>query len=307
MDRTAPTVLIGGSGYLGSALAGSLLGDGAEVLVLTRGGSRTLASGAAAQHWDPAAGPDALSRHLAGATAVVNLAGESIGHGSWTPQRRELLTESRTRTTRLVVEALATLAPEQRPAALVNASGVDYYGDRGDEAVTERDAPGSSFLATLCVRWEAEASRAEAFGVRVVRIRTGLVLAHDAEVLRRLALPFQLFLGGRLGSGRQWVSWVHLADIVGLYRLALENGAVSGPMNGVAPDPRREVEVAVAVGRALHRPSWLPAPALGLRLALGGQADLVLHGRRAVPEVALAHGYRFRYRTLEEAVAETLG
>ena len=203
--------------------------------------------------------------------------------------------------------ALGALPAERRPRVLVGASGIDYYGDRGDEEVTEESPPGDSFLARLCVQWEAAHREAEPLGLRVVLMRTGVVLGRDAEVVKRLARPFRLFVGGPLGSGRQWLAWVHLDDIVGLYRLAVENEAAQGPLNAVAPDTRRMKDVAQEVGRVLGRPSWAPAPAFALKTALGEQADLVLHGRKAVPQRALALGYQYKYPDLPGALAQALG
>ncbi|HEU5316032.1 MAG TPA: TIGR01777 family oxidoreductase, partial [Chloroflexota bacterium] len=193
-----------------------------------------------------------------------------------------------------------------RPRSLVSASGIDYYGDRGDEIVTEDSAPGDTFLAGLCVDWEAAAREAEALGVRVVLMRTSVVFGNGADALQRLALPFRLFAGGPLGSGRQWFPWIHFDDTVCLYRLAVEDDGLSGPLNLVAPDIRREGDVAKAVGAVLGRPLWAPAPALALRLVLGELSDLILHGRRAEPRKALAHGYEFRYPRLEDALRQAL-
>jgi uncharacterized protein (TIGR01777 family) len=300
--------ILGGSGYLGRALTAALAEDGVPVWVLTRGGALSgLPAGAKAVTWPPSRSPEALGKAIAGASAVVNLAGENIGARPWTHPRRQELVESRVATTRLLVSALAGLEHDDRPRVLANASGIDYYGNRGDDALTERAQPGSTFLALLCGAWEAAAADAEEVGVRVVRLRTGLVLSRDSPALHRIVRPFEFFAGGRLGSGRQWVSWVHLADVVGLYRLAIDDETVRGPLNAVAPEPRRQEDMADLIGRLLHRPALVPVPAPVLRLVLGMQADLVLHGRRAAPEVAIEHGYEFHYPTLEDALGEALG
>ncbi len=307
MPADGAVAILGGGGYVGRALTAALAADGVPVWVLTRSpGLSGLPPGAKAVTWSPARGPAALGEAIAGAAAVVNLAGENIGALAWTSSRRQELVQSRVRTTRLVVAALAGLERDRRPAVLASASGIDYYGDCGDNAVSERDDHGSTFLALLCADWEAAAGEAEDLDVRVVRLRTGLVLSHDSAVLARLVLPFRYYVGGRLGSGRQWVSWIHLADLVGLYRLAIQDAALSGPLNAVAPDPRRQQDLAQVVGALLHRPAVVPVPAAALRLVLGMQADLVLHGRRAAPQVAIQHGYTFRYPTLEEALGEAL-
>jgi len=237
---------------------------------------------------------------------VINLAGASIGAGRWTASRKRVLEQSRLEATGALVSAIGVLDGPDRPRVLANASGIDYYGDRGDEIITEESGPGDSYLAHLCVAWEAAARKAEPLGVRVVFARTSLVIGRDADALQRLALPFKLFAGGPLGSGQQWFPWVHLDDAIGLYRLAIENDALTGPLNLVAPDIRRETDVARAVGQVLGRPSWAPAPAFALRLVLGEMADLVLHGRHAEPRKALAAGYQFEYPRLEDALRQAL-
>ncbi len=300
-------VVAGGTGYIGSALLQALHQAGHETVVLTRRPPQAvsgLPTSAHAVRWDAATPDGRLAAALEGAGAVVNLAGASIGAWPWTQARRNEILKSRVRATRALVGSLGALG-EPRPA-LVNASGIDYYGDRGEETVDEESGPGTSFLARVCTRWEETARGAERSGCRVVLVRTGLVLSRDSPTLRLLALPFRFFAGGPAGSGRQWVSWVHLDDVVGLYLLAVEDATLSGPMNAVAPDPRRNAELAAELGRTLGRPSWLPVPAPALRLVLGEQADLLLHGRRAEPRVALAHGYAFRRPSLPDALRASL-
>jgi uncharacterized protein (TIGR01777 family) len=190
----------------------------------------------------------------------------------------------------------------------VSASGIDYYGDRPDGAPLAEDAaPGDTFLARLCVQWEVAAGKAEPQGTRVVQVRTAFVVAPEALAFKLLVLPFRLFAGGPLGSGRQLFSWIHLQDLIGLYRLAVERDDLRGPLNAAAPDVRPQREVAREIGRALGRPSWLPTPAFALRIALGEQADLVLHGRHVVSARAQAAGFQFRYPDLPSALAQALG
>jgi uncharacterized protein (TIGR01777 family) len=254
--------------------------------------------------WDARTAKGDWAKELSGAQGVINLAGASIGSRRWTRRRMEELISSRLSATGALVQALARTPADRRPPVLVNASGIDYYGDRGDEVIAEDGAPGDSFLARLSQQWEAAAQKAEPLGVRIVRIRTAMVFAHDALAFRLLALPFRFFGGGPLGNGRQWFTWIHLDDIAGLYRLALEDSRASGPINAVAPDVRREREVAKEIGRVLHRPAFLPAPALLLRLALGAQAQLLLDGRHATPAQAQALGYRFKFGGLREALED---
>jgi uncharacterized protein len=302
-------VLAGATGYIGRPLTSLLHESGHQVLVLTRDASQGggLAPGVETAQWDGRTASGSWTAALEGADAIVNLSGANIGAQRWTEERKGELLRSRQQPAAALTEALGALPAERRPRVLVGASGIDYYGDRGDEEVTEESAPGDSFLARLCVQWEAAHRDAEPLGLRVVLLRTGVVLGRDAEVVKRLALPFRLFAGGPLGSGKQWLAWIHLDDIVGLYRLAVENEAAQGPLNAVAPDARRMKDVAQEVGRVLGRPSWAPAPAFALKTVLGEQADLVLHGRKAVPQRALALGYQYKYPDLPGALAQALG
>jgi uncharacterized protein len=301
-------VLIGGgSGFIGRHLAESLVKDGHEVVLLGRGGeTKTPPMGVRVVRWDARTAEGDWVKELSGAQGVINLAGASIGGRRWTRQRMEELIASRLSATAALVRALDRTPADRRPSVLVNASGIDYYGDRGDEIVTEDGAPGDSFLARLSQQWETAAAKAEPLGVRVVRIRTAMVFGREALAFRLLTLPFRLFAGGPLGNGRQWFTWIHIDDIVGLYRLALENPPASGPINAVAPDVRREGEVAKEIGRVLHRPALVPAPAFILRLALGAQSQLLLHGRHATPARAQALGYRFQFGGLHEALEDVI-
>jgi uncharacterized protein (TIGR01777 family) len=205
------------------------------------------------------------------------------------------------------VQALDHTSSERRPSVLVSASGIDYYGDRGDETITEESQPGGSFLARLSEQWEAAAQRAEALGLRVVRMRTSMVFGRGAPAFNLLTLPVRLFVGGPFGSGRQWFTWIHIDDIVGLYRFGLEKEQLRGPVNAVAPDIRRQIEVAREIGRVLNRPTWFPTPAPLLRLALGAESELLLDGRKAVADKAKAAGYDFRFGGLSQALEEALG
>jgi uncharacterized protein len=303
-------VLAGGSGYIGRALATALAGSGHDVVVLTRRSS-TRPGGPAGVRivtWDPGDVGSGWGDELHGAGAVINLAGASVGGGPWTRGRQRLILDSRLCATGALVEAMAALPPAGRPHAFISASGVDYYGERGDESLDE-DSPGgdSALLAQVCERWEAAARRAEPLGVRVVLMRTGLVVSSDAAALRLMALPFRFFAGGPVGSGRQWVSWIHLEDAVQLYVLAATVATIAGPLNVVGPRPERNAELAAEIGRALGRPSWLRAPAPLLRLLLRRQAELLLVGHRVEPKVALANGFRYRYGTLADALRDALG
>lgn len=299
-------VLAGATGFIGRPLVRSLLGDGHDVTVLTRRPeSAGLPAGARAVHWDGVT-TDAWSDQLAGAVAVVNLAGASIGRYRWTRGRKRELLRSRVETTRALVDATARLGPAERPRVLANASGIDYAGDSGDAVVTERAPPGGTFLARICVEWEAAALRAEALGVRVVALRTPLVVGRGALALRLLALPFRLFAGGPLGDGRQWFPWVHLDDAVAACRRALEDDGLRGVVNLVAPGLIRQRDAARELAAVLGRPCWLPAPTVALRVVFGEQADLLLHGQRAVPAKLTEAGFCFAYPNLRGALEDAL-
>jgi uncharacterized protein (TIGR01777 family) len=297
-------LIAGGRGFLGQALADRLAADGHRTLTLTRG--RTTA-GQLWQHargeltWDPDGTAGSWAAAVEGADAVVNLAGESIAGGRWSAARKQAILLSRVLATRSLELAIAQAT--RRPAVFVSASAQGYYGDRGDEELTEEAAPGSDFLAGVCWEWETEARKAEA-RTRVVLLRTGIVLAAGGGALPRMLLPFKLFAGGPLGSGRQFMSWIHLDDWVGIACQAIGDERVKGARNLGSPRPVRNRDFSAALGRAMNRPSLLPAPAAALRLALGEMArPLLLASTRMIPAGALSDGYRFKY----EQAADALG
>jgi uncharacterized protein (TIGR01777 family) len=240
--------------------------------------------------------------------AVINLAGEGILARRWDADFKALLRDSRVRTTENVVQAIARQpnAPIGSRKVLVNASAIGYYGPLGDEPVTEDHPPGSDILGRICVDWEDATRGAEAAGVRVARVRIGVVLDPEGGALKQLVTPFKMFAGGPAGSGTQWMSWIHYADLVGILLLALDNGNVSGPINGTAPNPVTNKQFAQSLGRALHRPSFVPTPGFALRLMLGEGAHLILTGQRVLPAQALKLGYQFQFPTLDEALADLL-
>src|SRR5438128_5755154 len=300
-------LITGGSGYIGRRPAASLAADKHDVVSLSRRPeSARPQSGVRFVKWDARTAEGDWVNELAGAQGIVNLAGASIGKGRWTRRRMADILSSRLSATSAIVEAINRAPADRRPSVLVNASGIDYYGNRGDELVTEESESGDSFLARVSQQWEAAARQAQPLGVRVVLLRTALVFGRGALAFRLLTLPSRAFAGGPLGDGRQWFTWIHIDDLVGLYRLALEGFPVSGPMNAVAPDIRRQGEVAKEIGRQLHRQAIVPAPAPMLRLVLGQQSQLLLDGRRALPARAEAAGYAFRFGGLSEALKDTL-
>jgi hypothetical protein len=289
----------GSSGLIGSALVPALAAEGHEV---TRIGRSAAASGEA--RWDPERG------HVDGAAVdgvdtVVHLAGESIAGGRWTATRKERIRESRRRGTRVLAEAVARA--ERPPAAFVCASAMGFYGDRGDEPLTEESPPGRGFLADVTREWEEAGAPARERGVRVVHLRLGMVLSPAGGALAQMLLPFRLGAGGVLGSGRQWWSWVTLDDVLGAIRHALLTPGLSGPVNVAAPNPATNAAFTKALGRALSRPTLAPAPAFALRLVLGEMADaLLLSSARLVPERLLRTGYTFRHPELEGALRHLL-
>lgn len=286
-------VITGGTGLIGSALARDLGEAGHEVIVLTRDPAKaSLPPNTRAVQWDgkTAAGWASL---LDGDSGVVNLAGEGIGTGRWTAAKKRRIRESRVDAGKAVLAAIRQAA--EKPRVLLQGSAVGYYGRSGDEVVTESHAPGSDFLAEVCVDWEASTAEVEALGVRRAVLRTGVVLSDEGGALPRIALPFRLLAGGPLGDGRQWFPWIHIADEVGAIRFLLEREGARGPFNLTAPRPLTNRDFSRAVGKALHRPSLMPTPGLALRLVLGEMADMLLYGQRAVPHRLLEYGYAFRH------------
>jgi uncharacterized protein (TIGR01777 family) len=287
-------VVAGGSGFLGQALVRSLAAAGHEVKVLTR-----RARGRDDITWLPNGQTGPWAAHLVGVDAIVNLAGEGIADRRWTAARKTALRESRLQATSSLVEAALGLPRPLR--VFVSGSGVGIYGPCGDETLTEASPAGADFMGQMASAWEAAAAPVAA-RTRLVTLRSGLVLG-DGGALKRMRLPFKLGVGGRLGSGRQWMSWIHLQDWVGLTQRVIEDDAAVGPFNLTAPAPVTNAEFTKALGRALHRPTVFAVPAFALRLALGELADVLLTGQRALPAKADAIGYRFRYPRIDEALA----
>ena len=296
-------VVTGGTGFIGHALVAELTRQGHDVVVFCRQPRRSAAPAIRYVEWDAQSqGPWRDEVHLA--DAVVNLAGAPIAEGRWTPARKRLLVESRTVTTKLLVDALA-----QRPSplpVLISASGIGYYGASDDRLLDERSALGEGFLADLSAAWEAEALRAGQFGTRVVVLRTGMVLEQDGGALPKMVLPFHFFAGGPVLPGTQWVSWIHRTDQIGLIQWAMATPSVSGAVNAVAPESVTMKTFCSTIGRVLHRPSWIPVPGLALQVALGELGTLMTTGQRIDPAKARAGGYVFRFPRLEPALRAIL-
>jgi uncharacterized protein (TIGR01777 family) len=293
--------LTGATGLIGRALAASLAADGHEVVALSRGAApEGLPAGTKVVTGDPSvAGP--WQEELARCDGCVNLAGEPVAGGRWTDERRKRIRDSRVLSTRNV----ASVVGAGGPRVLVNGSAIGYYGARGDEVIDETFPAGNDFLGHVALEWE-EATRAAARRARVVLVRTGIVLSPDGGALPKLVLPFKMLAGGPIGDGGFWQSWIHVADQVGILRLALEDPLAQGPVNATAPDPVRNRDLARSLGRVLRRPSLLVAPAFAVRAVLGEMAEVVLASQRVVPSRALALGYRFRWPSLEPALRDLL-
>jgi uncharacterized protein (TIGR01777 family) len=254
--------------------------------------------------WDPLHGPPPAEA-FEGIDVVLHLAGESVAEGRWTAAQKARIRDSRVVGTRHLVQGIAQ-APV-KPRAFVSASAVGYYGDRGEQELTEAAAPANDFLADVCVEWEREALAAERHGVRVVAARTGIVLGAGGGALAKMLTPFKLGAGGPLGNGRQWMPWIHVADLARLYLHAAETESIRGAMNAVAPHPVRNSEFTKALARQLHRPAFMPAPYLGLRLVFGEFAKVLFASQRVIPRVALDTGFVFQYPEIAAALREILG
>ena len=288
-------LVTGGTGFIGASLCRMLRGEGHAVTVVTRQDPRP---------GEDTVGWDDVGRAVADADAVVNLAGEPIAARRWKAAQKHRISGSREGRTRALVEAMA--AAPRRPQVLVSGSAIGIYGPRDDEPVDESTPPGKGFLAQVCEAWEREAVRAESLGVRVVRLRIGIVLAADGGALASMLPPFRFFVGGRLGSGRQWMSWVHRDDVIGLIMEALANPAYQGAVNATAPHPVTNAEFTQALAAALMRPAWIPAPAFALKLALGEMASMLLTGQRVRPAAAGRLGYAWRFPQLTPALLATV-
>ena len=298
-------ILISGStGLVGSALVPALQSSGHEVLALVRSSSSGTQSRTGSVTWDPTSG-QLSAANLEGIDAAVHLAGENIAARRWTPAQKAKIRESRVAGTRLLAETLAKL--KEQPRTLVCASAIGFYGDRSDQRLNEDSPPGTGFLADTCREWEAAARPAVEQGIRVVHLRTGLVLASQGGALAKMLPPFRLGLAGIIGSGRQYMSWISLGDLVAVISYALSNETLRGPVNAVAPNPVTNYEFTKTLGRVLRRPTLFPMPAFAARLAFGEMADgLLLASTRIDPKRLLDCGFRFRFPELEAALVQAV-
>jgi uncharacterized protein len=293
-------LLAGGTGFIGNPLRARLLEQGHSLIILTR--SKRAAEASADEKWITWNGESSgeWENELDGTDGVINLAGEPIAAKRWTQAQKGKIRSSRIQTTQTLVSAIAKA--RQKPKFLLNASAIGYYGPHGDEAFTEKEEPGQDFLGQTCREWEEEARKAEEHGPRVIRLRTGIVLGKGGGALAKMVVPFKLFAGGPLGSGKQWMSWIHIEDEIGLILFLIAHPDATGAVNATAPSPVTMKEFCKTLGQELHRPSWAPVPSFALRLMLGEMADMLLTGQRVIPAEAQRLGYRFRYPTLDQAL-----
>ncbi len=298
-------LITGVTGFIGSRLAEVLAADGHEVWGLSRNPDKArqrVPQLTEAFAWNPVAQLPP-GNAFTDVDAVVHLAGELVA-GRWTAKKKQRIEDSRVLGTRNLVKAFEQAS---RPAVLVSTSAIGYYGDRGDSELTEDGGPAHDFLAGVCQAWETEAEKAAALGVRVVIVRTGIVLALGGGALKEMLLPFKMGVGGPMGSGKQWWSWIHRDDLIGIHLRAIGDDAMSGIYNGTAPNPMQQGDFAKVLGKVLHRPAFVPTPAFALKLALGGFASELLTSKRVIPERLLKAGFEFQYPELEPALRQALG
>ncbi len=298
-------LITGATGFVGRPLVHRLLERGHEVVVLSRDASRAMTSlpvRCECRTWDPESGRISAGA-VQGCNAIVHLAGEGVADKSWSPERKKEILDSRVQSTRALLSALRALPPSSRPQALVAASAIGFYGDRGDEELDETSLAGAGFLADVCKAWETESRGAEELGLRTAIVRIGIVLGKDGGALSKMLPPFQLGVGGRLGDGKAWMSWIHIQDLVDLFVHAVENQEINGVVNGVAPQPLTNAAFTKSLGRALHRPTLLPVPRLALQAVLGEMASLLFASQRVFPRMAQRSSFQFRYADIDQALA----
>lgn len=292
-------LITGGTGFIGWNLKKDLDLSGHDLFILTRTKREsTKDTKYITWHWK---NPTDITYLINEVDIVINLAGESISDNKWTKEQKETLRKSRIETTRLIVEAINNSS--KKPKKLISASAVGIYGDRRDEIITEGSSLGNDFLANLCRDWEAEAGKAN---TNIVILRKGIVIGASGGALKKFLPPFKMFIGGSLGSGKQWMPWIHIDDVIGLIKFAIENDKVTGVLNATGPKPVTNKEFSNILGKVLHRPSFMPIPGFTLRIAFGEMADMLLSGQRAIPQKALGLGYEFKYKNLEDALRSIL-
>jgi hypothetical protein len=304
MEGAAVKVIVtGASGFLGSRLVERLLHEGHHVHVLGRARKRGLPAEVGFSVWDAMTGPPAVES-IEGADAVIHLAGEPVAQ-RWSETVKRRIMDSRRLGTKHLVQGLSHAG--RKPKVLVSASASGYYGDRGDETLTESSEPGSGFLPDVCIQWEKQALAASRLSIRVAMVRSGIVLGKGGGALARMLPPFRMGVGGKLGSGQQWMSWVHVDDLISLFVFAMERDGVIGAMNGVSPGAVRNSEFTRELAAAVHRPAVFPAPQFALKLMFGEMAEIILDSQRILPKAAEEAGFRFAYPELRGALRELFG
>lgn len=306
IENRSTLLVTGASGFVGSRLCGAAVEKGHRVIALSRTpetAAALLPHAERVEAWRPDSElvPSSALSHI---KAVVHLAGETIG-ARWNPDKKQRIRESRVNSTNQLVESLSKV--ETKPEVLVCASAIGFYGDSGDEEFTEDSPQGNDFLAEVCQDWELAAQKAEALGIRVVRVRLGHVFGKDGGLLGKMLPPFYMGLGGRLGSGTQWMSWIHTDDVAGIILYAVENQNVNGALNATAPLPVRNIEFTKTLGGVIRRPTLFPVPTFALKLRYGEFTDFMLMSQRVLPEKTLSMGYEFRYADIESALRASLG
>ncbi|MGA9769761.1 MAG: TIGR01777 family oxidoreductase [Blastocatellia bacterium] len=298
-------LVTGATGLIGRSLCKALTGEQHTVIGLSRSPERAAGLAVAEMHkWEPQSGPPP-AQALKEVEAVIHLAGEPIAARRWTDEQKRRIRDSRVISTRNLVNGFRSM--DGKPAALITGTAIGFYGDRGDEKLYEASPPGRGFMSEVCQAWESESHQARSLGMRVVEVRTGVVLSAEGGALQKMLTPFKLGVGGPIGSGRQWFSWIHIDDIVGIFHHALLVSSLSGPVNGTAPEPVTNADFTRHLGHALHRPAFLPVPAFGLKALMGEMSEVVLGSQRVFPQIALESKYEFLYPTLEPALANLLG
>ncbi len=298
--------VIGGTGFIGSHIVDGLMKNGHEVVALTRSaakGAKVLGDKVKIVEGNPM-NSGSWQKDVDGCDAAIIMCGEPIIDKKWTSERKQVLLDSRIKPTKMVIEAIKTA--KQKPKVLLCGSAIGFYGNGGDKLLTEDGASGSDFSAELCSRWEEEANKAADLGVRVVNLRTSFVLAKDGGALGKMLKPFKFFMGGPIGGGRQYMSWIHIDDYVAITQMALGNEKIAGPLNMSAPNPVTNKEFSKVLGRVLGKPSFAKAPAFVLKLMLGEASSLVLEGQRVIPKKALGTGYKFEFETLGKALKDVV-
>lgn len=290
-------LITGATGLIGKRLVHEFLQRGDNVTALTTdidSAQKKLAGITKIVEWN-----DLLSLADKEINIIIHLAGKNLGETRWTEKFKKEAYDSRINTTRKIVELIEKM--KTKPDILLSASGVDYYGNRGEEIITEDSAPADDYMAKTCVNWEAEALKAEKSGVRTVVLRTGFVIAKNAPAVKKMVLPFLLFAGGTLGSGMQYMSWIHIDDLIGIYLFAADNLNVKGAVNATAPYPVNMKNFGKSIAKALHRPSWFPVPSFVIKIAVGEMAQVILNGRKAIPEKITRAGYKFKFEKADDA------